>query len=164
MPPADRKTVREAARVVSSVRICGIRLVETDARCRIRSPKEVSEDAEIMIRHSAQIGERPAPDTFYVRARIEVKIAASGASAEPHLAVSAVFEIKYRVPQGARFSAHELEAFADTNAIFNVWPFWREYIQSVTGRMDLPAVVLPLFRVPAPQKPRRRDLAASRQK
>ncbi|RCN59121.1 preprotein translocase subunit SecB [Acidiferrobacter thiooxydans] len=35
--------------------------------------------------------------------------------------------------------------FAEHNAAFHVWPYWRELIESVCARARLPLVVLPMF-------------------
>lgn len=37
-----------------------------------------------------------------------------------------------------------LDEFAQFNAPFNIWPFWREYVVGHAARMNLPKVVLPL--------------------
>lgn len=42
-----------------------------------------------------------------------------------------------------------LEEFGKANALFHVWPYWRELIQSTCARFGLPAMVLPMYQVPA---------------
>jgi hypothetical protein len=44
--------------------------------------------------------------------------------------------------------AADVVAFANFNATFNAWPYWREFVQSMTGRMGLPSVVIPVLPVP----------------
>ncbi|MFZ5660928.1 MAG: hypothetical protein ACOY5C_13880 [Pseudomonadota bacterium] len=45
---------------------------------------------------------------------------------------------------------HEaFEAFAKKNAGFHMWPYWREYAQSMCARMRLPQVMFPMYQVPA---------------
>jgi preprotein translocase subunit SecB len=46
-----------------------------------------------------------------------------------------------------------LDAFAKTNAVFNAWPYWREFVQSTTVRMGLPPLVTPVFRFPTQPPP-----------
>ena len=36
-------------------------------------------------------------------------------------------------------------AFGKMNGIHNVWPYWREYVQSVSTRAGMPPVTLPLM-------------------
>jgi hypothetical protein len=53
--------------------------------------------------------------------------------------------------------ADELKAFADTNAVMNCWPYWRELVQSNVSKMNLPPLVVPLLRwaaQPAKQEPK----------
>ncbi len=40
-----------------------------------------------------------------------------------------------------------IEAFARTNGVYNAWPYWREFAQSMTSRMGLPPLTLPVFRL-----------------
>ncbi|MGN2246424.1 hypothetical protein ACFWZ3_07015 [Frateuria sp. GZRR35] len=40
-----------------------------------------------------------------------------------------------------------LALFAQHNVPFNVWPYWREIVQSACGRMGLPRIVLPPHRL-----------------
>lgn len=54
----------------------------------------------------------------------------------------------------ATYSASEeldkecLEEFGNTNALYHVWPYWRELIQSTCARFGLPPMVLPMYQVP----------------
>lgn len=47
------------------------------------------------------------------------------------------------------------DAFAGLNGVYNAYPYLREHVQSTIGRMGLPPLVIPVFRVP------RRDDASS---
>jgi hypothetical protein len=50
-------------------------------------------------------------------------------------------------------SSEELQAFANTSALMNCWPYWRELVQNMVARMNLPPFVVPLLRyVPPPPK------------
>jgi len=65
------------------------------------------------------------------------------------LLIGAKFELIYTVPPGIEPSEGEIDAFANTNALLNVWPFWREFVHSSINRMGLPPLTLPLFRMAA---------------
>lgn len=44
-----------------------------------------------------------------------------------------------------------LQEFASKNVSYHVWPYWRELLHDVAGRMRLPTITLPFHRVaPAP--------------
>ena len=42
----------------------------------------------------------------------------------------------------------DIVAFAKFNATVNAWPYWREFVQSMTSRMEIPTVTVPLLPVP----------------
>ena len=41
-----------------------------------------------------------------------------------------------------------LDEFGRTNALYHVWPYWREYVQSALSRLRLPPLTIPMFRLP----------------
>ncbi len=66
---------------------------------------------------------------------------------EPALRIQAQFEITYDAPGLNENSDEQLLAFAKMNGTFNAWPYWREYLQSVSQRMGLPALTIPSLTV-----------------
>ena len=76
----------------------------------------------------------------------------SNASGEQELQaeIRGTFELLYRIPAGEDFSSEEFEAFAQVNAIFNAWPYWRELVQTSLARMDMPVLTVPVFRIKRP--------------
>jgi len=76
--------------------------------------------------------------------------------------VDATLELVYSYPADTTPlpSPEELQAFANTNALMNCWPYWRELVQNMVARMNLPPFVVPLLRyVPPPQKKTPADAA-----
>ena len=63
------------------------------------------------------------------------------------LDISARIEAVYSVTQESSFSPYQLKCFAKANGMLNVWPYWRDFVQSSVTRADLPPLTLPLFRV-----------------
>lgn len=61
--------------------------------------------------------------------------------------VNAAFVADYEVVSPISDDEEALSAFAQKNAVFHVWPYWREYVHNLTYRMRLPNIVLPMFRV-----------------
>lgn len=41
----------------------------------------------------------------------------------------------------------QTDAFGKVNGLFNIWPYWRELVQSITTRMALPPLTLPVLHV-----------------
>ena len=65
--------------------------------------------------------------------------------------INASFVAEYRVTRDG-LSREAIEEFAKRNAAYHVWPYWREYVQSVCARTRLPNVIVPLFQLPRREK------------
>lgn len=68
---------------------------------------------------------------------------------EPYRVV-AKFRVVYEVNPAVRPDRKEIDQFAHWNAMFNVWPYWREYLSSTVNRGHLPQFVAPVMAVPIP--------------
>ena len=55
--------------------------------------------------------------------------------------IAATFLVRYL--SETQPSENMLKAFND-NAIHHAWPYWREYVESITTRLRVPTVVIPL--------------------
>lgn len=83
--------------------------------------------------------------------------------------VQCKFEADYDLRPGYQPAPPETEAFHRGNAVFNCWPFFREYVQSSFTRMGFPAPPVPFLRMrpkPTPKsaaKPAAGKKAATRQ-
>jgi hypothetical protein len=58
-----------------------------------------------------------------------------------------MFELRYRIRSDLGPSNDVLTEFARANGVFNAWPYFRELLQTMLHRMELPSTVLPAFRV-----------------
>ncbi|MGH9622171.1 MAG: hypothetical protein ACRD4Q_07885 [Candidatus Acidiferrales bacterium] len=56
-------------------------------------------------------------------------------------------EADYGVRPDCVLTDQQIAAFHSGNAIFNCWPFFREYVQNSTVRMNYPAPPIPLLRL-----------------
>ena len=59
--------------------------------------------------------------------------------------IEATFVAEYEM-RDPELSAEAIEAFATRNVMFNVWPYWREYLTSTCSRMQLPRIQVPFFK------------------
>jgi hypothetical protein len=145
-------------RVVQVVEIGGVRLVEANVKTRVRSVKEVGE-ATLGLSYRAILAALPDSDgVFFVRAQMEARVTPEDEpKAEPFVTISVALELRYRVPKDFGATREELQAFAADNGVFNAWPYFREIIQTTSARMELPPILIPLYRRPKPgvQKSRR---------
>jgi preprotein translocase subunit SecB len=123
------------------VQLQGVRLVETSAKSFIRSPKEA---VKIDLFVDTQPPNLPDDGMLYIELTINTMVTTQDKTV---LSLMATYELTYLIPKETPVSQQDLNDFARPNAMFNVWPYWREYVQNTITRMNLPPLVLPLFRV-----------------
>lgn len=58
------------------------------------------------------------------------------------------FELVYQYIHEGDLSQENAELFGKVNGIYNVWPYWREFVQSMTARLSLPPLTMPLITAP----------------
>lgn len=70
-----------------------------------------------------------------------------GSPEELLVRIEARFALTYALSSQQDLSEENYDAFGQRNAVYNAWPYWREFVQSTTVRMGLPALTLPVYRV-----------------
>lgn len=65
-------------------------------------------------------------------------------NANPLFSITTVFKAHYFSKE--KLSAEATKAFAQKNAGFNVWPYWREYVQSTCCRVGIEPIPIPLYK------------------
>lgn len=63
--------------------------------------------------------------------------------AEAMVTIEACFEAIYVARK--ELEKEELEAFAANNVGYNVWPYWREYLQGTCSRMSIDPIKVPFY-------------------
>ena len=83
-----------------------------------------------------------------VELEFEGRATATDAEAEapPAIRLEATFELAYNLKPEAEYPEGALDDFSRLNGAYNVWPYWRELVQSVTGRVGLAGIIIPVFR------------------
>jgi len=62
--------------------------------------------------------------------------------------IEATFLARYRFAEQTKPPSQiELDAFSKGNAVLAVWPYLREFVQTITARMGFPTEPLPLLRL-----------------
>lgn len=59
------------------------------------------------------------------------------------------FRLAYDIAGEAIVNDEDLAQFVHWNAMFNAWPYWREFVSSQLARGQLPRFVVPVLGVPA---------------
>ncbi len=137
--------MRTTNKVIASAKLSGVRLVRLDTSTSVRTVGDV-ENPVLSVEHEATIVEGPGKNgRFAVNANLRCRIA-SEKKQEIYFLLDAVFEVLYRIPGDLDYTEEEMKDFVQLNAVFNAWPYFREILQSILSRMNLPTITLPLFR------------------
>lgn len=137
----------DLTRIVSVVQIQDIRLREASCRVLV-APAEIAETIQVKISHEAEfLADQGPRGSLRILVRCGLEIRARDDEETPQAEVQGSFELVYRLPNDVTFSDEELQGFADFNAVFNAWPYWRELVQTSLARMSLPPLIVPVFRV-----------------
>lgn len=130
--------------LMSSVTINDVSMV----RCQSQRVDSLVDEVKLSIRYSAQ-GER-STDKKFVRTIVNFRLDGrqkNEEKSEPVLFIEATFQAVYDIPENISADKNTLQAFADMNGTFNLWPYWREFVSSISTRIGLPALIVPSFRV-----------------
>lgn len=78
---------------------------------------------------------------FDAHATLVVKLGSPKPKSKPSVEITAVFEMHFH---GAKpINRAFVDRFADSEVRLVIWPYFREYVSSVSGRMHVPPIVLP---------------------
>jgi len=113
-----------------------IRLVDARIGCPSRladSPKNL----EISVEFTPDCAHIEG-STLFVATSFTFKTGPADAIGEPVVFVHCRFEACYDLVEGYTPAKRELDAFREGNAIFNCWPFFREYVASTVVRSGYP--------------------------
>jgi preprotein translocase subunit SecB len=142
VPPESR--VALAMAVSARVQIKAITLLSTTARrpplgAKLPTNLELNIDVESHL------------DTQKQEIGVRVSCAVLGRYEEqedtkPMLEIRADYWLLYSVATAEGLGLDNIKAFGDLNGVYNVWPYWREYVQSTVTRMGMPPLPIPVFR------------------
>lgn len=142
---------RLAFEVHQNCAIAGMRLLKS--KLSTVPPEQLPESA-LSIKFTFRSKQNPAGAE---RIRLEVSFRMTGTEEsgeeeelkrpETPISVECTYEVEYEVREGFEATAEHVKAFKDGNAIFNAWPYFREYLQSSMQRMGLPPLVAPFLRL-----------------
>lgn len=140
------KPKMELATAVSErVEIETVRLLESNAWCRAVR-EELPGNVDIGIRPISTLDRKKGTVLVRVHLVVSAQYDTSESTEEP-LRIEATFLLQYRLASTAGLRKENVEAFGELNGVFNVWPYWREYVQSMTTRMGLPSLTMPSLKL-----------------
>jgi len=136
----DKLTPQEYRSQLKQVQLDEIMLEECSAKIRRdRLEKSLEIQIDQKVTHVCLSNTRVVVNHSY-------KLTASGHGAKKDFAlkVTCSFGLKYSSEAG--ISEDFMEIFKVRNIPLNTWPYFREFIQSITQRMNIPPLTLPLLK------------------
>jgi preprotein translocase subunit SecB len=91
-----------------------------------------------------QVMENPDPRVLPIRAIFT--IVGTESDGQETLSVEAHYGLMYRIESLENFAPDDKVHFGQLIGLNNAWPYWREFVQSLTARMGFPPLTLPLIR------------------
>lgn len=79
------------------------------------------------------------------------------------LEIEATFLLLYNIKSLEGLDDDAFRSFSELNGVYNAWPYWREFVQNVTSRMELPTLTVPVFRI-VPLKPPKKTKKSNTQR
>lgn len=78
------------------------------------------------------------------------------------MSMDAAYALVYELRPDAEIEDHCFEYFAEVNGPYNAWPYWRELVQTATGRTGMAGVTVPVFH-PRPREVSEEELGGKRE-
>ncbi len=147
----DRDQVKRAFALQTKADIDSIRILEATLACKARA-EDVQFPLSFLLKHEAESAE-------LTRGKLSVSVIFGfKAVTKEEAPVEAVritcrLQADYDLASEYEPSAEEVEAFRESNAIFNCWPYFREFVQSSLTRMNYPPLTVPFLRL-VPKMPK----------
>jgi hypothetical protein len=63
--------------------------------------------------------------------------------------ITVTYVAEYVITNEEKLNEEAIKEFGRFNAPYNIWPFLREYLYSQSGRMSMPASLIPMFKIDA---------------
>lgn len=139
--------IASAVKVADRVDLQSVKLLECDCRQQPISPKgkkafDIEEAARFEINQEENI----------IGVFIQFALNAFGEGVEhkkenSFLNIRTTFLLLYKINSMEGLDDTAFRSFAELNGTYNAWPYWREFVQSITSRMELPTLTIPVFRI-----------------
>jgi preprotein translocase subunit SecB len=120
------------------ISLCDLRLLKSSSAMAIGASIPTL-DQSIAI----QIAKKDSPPTIF--ASLSFSIVGNYEDGREGLRVEATFGLAYQVESHENVADEHVAAFCRQVALTHAWPYWREFVQSMIGRMGLPPLHIPLM-------------------
>ena len=133
----------------SQADIEAVSLVEATAKC-----KSKLDNAKYPLAFSVEFEPEDAKvEGRFMTVRVRFTFTVTDKDKVDVIVVKCLLSADYELAAGFRPSRNAINAFKQGNAIFNCWPYFREYVQNTVVRMNYPPPTIPFLRLmPMPSK------------
>lgn len=137
------KTNKEVDSQTGELQLLGLRLIESSSKLGEMKPDALPGRARQSINFVVMISEDLKNASVNGKIKLDISYD-SDETKDSAITVFASFSVGYSIVK-AFPNKDALEKFLQENAILNIWPYWREFVQSMTTRMGLPSFSVPLI-------------------
>jgi preprotein translocase subunit SecB len=141
VPNIDMRAVSKVAPYLNLVNIY-ILEAKTESDPSTRSPK----GAELDYKYDSEIISEDN-NNLYIKCNFLILAHRKQVKEKILLKIEATFVLKYTFEDGIKLESQDIENFARINPLYNAWPYWREFVQSITTRMGFPTLTIPLLKI-----------------
>ncbi len=152
-PRTEHKSVdlKKAVMVADRVELQNVRLVQTNCLLKpggVKGPYELSMDSNVTTKINTENKNIAIVASFELDAYVK-----DARKEDPDFKIGASFVLSYKIDNLEGLGEEHIQAFGESNGLYNAWPYWREYVQNIVARMGLPSLTIPVFRlVPKEEK------------
>jgi len=135
---------------IGSIRLAKARIGSDDPETALKHPLELFIDAK-------------AKNSKVTAGHLTIDVTFRLAAFRPEgnerdaFSIESVFQAEYELRPGFEPTEEQVDAFKAANAIFNCWPYCRQFAQEMVARMGFPPVTLPFLRVQTREKKTRKS-------
>lgn len=141
----DREQLKSVLAVQRHAELTRLRLLRCEAEV---FDWQAEPGASLSLSLKREAKHQPSPKgTLRIEVEFEFLAKSSSESAQHVFRVRCVYDLEYRLSEDFRPSEEQVAAFKDGNAVFNCWPYAREFVHDLTTRMGLQVPPLPLLRI-----------------
>jgi len=102
----------------------------------------------IAVQLALNLNSQIAGDEFRVVGKFALKAHEDGKTEKQSFFSASLHIVAYyRLHSGEKLTQEELQAFASSNGMVHLWPYFRAFVQQSCGQFSIPPIVLAPFRV-----------------
>lgn len=102
-------------------------------------------------------------DHFIAKATLSAKGQPKGRHPDKEVvSLECEYILTYSLRDREELTIDDIKQFCHMNAVYNAWPYWREFLQNMSNRMELPVLILPLLKFGQPKKKKEKNTKHSK--